>query len=85
MAKGATKVSLEQAIVLRVLRQAHKGTGWTLARVVDELPNGILLTLAEVTDIVADLRSLRTVHGEKPAWSIEENPQAPGHYWTLRV
>lgn len=85
MARGRTKVSHEQAIVLRVLRHAHKGTGWTLARIADELPDGFRLTQAELADVIEDLRSLRTVHGEKPAWSIEENPQSPGHYWTLRV
>lgn len=85
MVCGRTKVTLEQATVLRALRRADKGTGWTLARVVDELPEGSGLGVAEVADIVEDLRSIRTVGGEKPAWSIEENPHAPGHFWTLRV
>lgn len=79
-----TKITRDQALVLRALCQAHKGTGWTAARLVDEIP-GSDLGEAEITSIIKELRSARTIQGEKPPWSIEENPQLPGHYWTLNV
>lgn len=77
-----TKLSPEQAVVLRVLKRAPKGEGWPLTEVVANLPDGLGLSETDVTTVLSELGGLTDVSGKPVTWKIHEQDQ---RYWTSGI
>ncbi len=80
--RARADLSSEQAIVLRTLKKAPKGEGWSLGDVVARLPHDLQLTEDNVEATVAELRSLLDATGKPVAWTVH---QRDGRFWTSDI
>ena len=77
-----TKLSPDQALVLRVLKHAPKGEGWKLEELVEHLPANTELTALEVESIIVELRGLLDTTGDAITWKVHDRN---GRFWSSGV
>lgn len=80
--KTRTRLTREQALVLRTIKKAPKSEGWSAEEISIHLPAESGLTSRDVEELVAELRALLDAAGEPVTWKVIDSD---GRYWSSNV